>query len=148
MNVCPCQAFLSLSNVCGSGQEPTLDWSQMLHSDRLWTWSQTDSLERLARDQHSSLLRTFIDCRRKKFYNIGPSSAEAAVPERQDSSLRRRLLPGQAQRSRQHRFPGVVSLINNPAEVKRFHHRPLHGQNLAYRTKPGPTLGMGVRAST
>jgi hypothetical protein len=29
-------------------------------------------LERLARDKHSSLLRTLINYGRKKFYNIGP----------------------------------------------------------------------------
>jgi hypothetical protein len=30
-------------------------------------------LERLAMDKHSSLLRTFVNYGRKKFYNIGPS---------------------------------------------------------------------------
>jgi hypothetical protein len=29
-------------------------------------------LERQVRDKHSSLLQTFITCRRKRFYNIGP----------------------------------------------------------------------------
>ncbi len=29
-------------------------------------------LERLAMDKHSSLLRKFVNCVRKKFFNIGP----------------------------------------------------------------------------
>ncbi len=31
-----------------------------------------DKLERLERDKHFSLLRTFVNYGRKKFYNVGP----------------------------------------------------------------------------
>ncbi len=45
----------------------------MQHSDRLWPYSQTlDFWERLSRDKHSSLLRTFMNYGGKKFCNIGP----------------------------------------------------------------------------
>ncbi len=33
-------------------------------------------LERLSRDKHSSLLRTFVNYGRKKFYNIGPMASK------------------------------------------------------------------------
>ncbi len=36
-------------------------------------------LERLARDKHSSLLRTFVNYVCKTFYNIGPRSAHVSI---------------------------------------------------------------------
>jgi len=35
--ICPVHAFPANSNVCGQGQEPTLEWStwEMLHSSKL-----------------------------------------------------------------------------------------------------------------
>jgi hypothetical protein len=40
---CSWQAFPSLSNVCGRGQDPTLEWStwKVLHSGRLQPYLQT-----------------------------------------------------------------------------------------------------------
>jgi hypothetical protein len=48
----------------------------VLHSYRLEPYHQKfgKALERSARDKHSSLLRKFVNYRRKKFYNIGPWS--------------------------------------------------------------------------
>jgi hypothetical protein len=36
------------------------------------------TLETLAKDKHSSLLRKFVKCGRKKLYNIGPRPAVVA----------------------------------------------------------------------
>jgi hypothetical protein len=44
--------------------------AKRLHLGRLLHYPQT-RLERLARDKHTSLLRTFVNYVRKKFYNIG-----------------------------------------------------------------------------
>jgi hypothetical protein len=44
--------------------------AKRLHLGRLLHYPQT-RLERLARDKHTSLLRTFVNYGRKKFYNIG-----------------------------------------------------------------------------
>ena len=43
----------------------------MIHSGRLQLYSQT-RLERLAKDEHTRLLRTLINFGHKKFYSIGP----------------------------------------------------------------------------
>jgi hypothetical protein len=43
----------------------------VLHS-RLGSWLHKTSLERLARDKHSSLLQKFVNYGRKKFYRIVP----------------------------------------------------------------------------
>jgi hypothetical protein len=50
-------------------------------------------LEKLARDKHSSLLRTFVNCGRKKFYGIGPRlcyfrlKAATLQPERSETDF-------------------------------------------------------------
>ncbi len=45
----------------------------MLHSGRLHPYPKT-RLERLASEEHSSLLRKFVNYNRKKFYNIEPGT--------------------------------------------------------------------------
>ncbi len=45
----------------------------MLHSGRLWPYTQTlDQAGKLARDKHCSLLRKTVNCGCKKFYKISP----------------------------------------------------------------------------
>jgi hypothetical protein len=55
--------------------EHTLEWSirKELRLGRLRPYSH-DLMERLARGKHSSLFQTLVMCRRKRFYNIGPST--------------------------------------------------------------------------
>ncbi len=60
-SACPWQAFPTQSFRCSTlGEAPAL-------TAKHWTW-----LERLARDNHSSLLRKSVNYSRKKFYSIGP----------------------------------------------------------------------------
>jgi hypothetical protein len=40
-----------------------------------------NGLEGLARDQHSSLLRTLVNYGRKKFYNIGPRNVQKSFSQ-------------------------------------------------------------------
>ncbi len=45
-----------------------------LRKHRLYSQIHRTRLEKPARDKRSSLLRTFVNYARKKFYNIGPSA--------------------------------------------------------------------------
>jgi hypothetical protein len=70
------ECFPQLSLMFG-GQVTSLLWSRA--PERCFTWVSScltskhyTILQRLARDKHSSLLRKFVNCGRKKFYNIGP----------------------------------------------------------------------------
>jgi hypothetical protein len=61
--------------VCRQGQEITQECGtqKVLHSGKLQTYQQTlDSVGKICRDKHSSLLRTLINYGRKSFTTIGP----------------------------------------------------------------------------
>jgi hypothetical protein len=71
-----------------SKAELILEWSAfpMLYTGEGsgLAYKHLNRLEKLAREKHSSSLRTFINSGRKKFYNIGPWSAlrEPSPPAR------------------------------------------------------------------
>ncbi len=78
-SACNQQAFPAQSIVCGQGQELTLECSLSGASERFFnrvgsciTNKRQTRLEKLAREKHSSLLRKFETCGRKKFITLSP----------------------------------------------------------------------------
>ncbi len=75
-NKLECLSLASHSNIfqqswASLGAYPREEHLKGSHQGRLRTYSQTlTRLERLAREKHSSLSRTFVNQSRKKFYNI------------------------------------------------------------------------------
>ncbi len=65
LSVCPWQAFQPSKMF-----ESKLAF-EVLHS-RVCSWPYSEAGKALAKDKHSSLLRTFVNYVHKKFYNIGP----------------------------------------------------------------------------
>ncbi len=61
-----------------TGPEPTL---VKLINSRIGSWPHPQTLlERLTMDEHSCLLRKFVNYGRKKFYNIGPRTLRSPFP--------------------------------------------------------------------
>ncbi len=74
--VCPWQVFQVWSNVCGWGQEPTLEWNTWRFFTRVGsdlTRKHLTRLEMLTTDKLSSLLQTFLNYERKNFVALVPA---------------------------------------------------------------------------
>ncbi len=76
-SVCPCQAqFPAQFNLCGRGQEPTLEWStrKVLQLGKLQPYLQT--LDQAGRNNHSILLPKFVNCGHKMCYCADPQGLQ------------------------------------------------------------------------